>query len=774
MAVKAAAGAAWRRGWLALGLAAWLLLAGAAEPLRVVTTAEWQDAAGRWQPVSLPDGGNGVPGRAAERRYRWTLAFDAPAQGRALYFPGMQAQARLVLNGQLLHDSLSAGVELPRAPDWPLLVAVPDALWRTGANEIELLARGAPFIEISRLEVGPLRELQARQRAKLGGTVVGPLVSGAVIGVLGIVMLALWVRRHEVIVGSFGLAALGWGLHNAWSAWPTLLLPQPHQMIWWHVLLGFWISMVVIFCLRYADWVLPHVERALWALAPASVPLLYAGAAANRLVTTTHWWRLGLIVVVAGGVVAMLSAIWRRRDLDAWLIGGSAVVSLGLGIHDWRGDPTDNNFVRLVPYTGLVFVFVVVRLLVDRFIATQRSLEGLNAELEQRVAAQNAELRRALDEMSHARDAAEAAGQAKARFLAAASHDLRQPAHALGLYLAALRQQPLAGEPAELAERMARSLAALDSLFNSLLDVSRIDAGAVVPRPAPTALAPLLQRLADEAAPQAEARGLRLALRLGRGAEAALVRTDALLLERILRNLLGNALRYTVHGGVLLALRRRGPAWRIEVWDTGIGIAAEHRERVFEEFFQVGNAERDRNSGLGLGLAIVQRLATLLGLPLALHSRPGHGTVFGLALPALQAPPPFATPAAPAAAAVPLVGLRIGVLEDDADVRDALTRLLRGWGCEVQAAGLAEAGFAAGTQALVVDQRLPGGRSGIEAVQRLRATLGAALPALVVTGESDPAVLRELAAAGLPTLAKPVPAERLREWLEGVVAGRAR
>ncbi len=252
-----------------------------------------------------------------------------------------------------------------------------------------------------------------------------------------------------------------------------------------------------------------------------------------------------------------------------------------------------------------------------------------------------------------------------------------------------------------------------------------------------------------------------------------MVWSDPLLVERVLRNLIANAVKYTKSGGVLVTCRPRAagstsPSWRVEVWDTGPGIAVEERERVFEEFYQAGNPERDRRGGIGLGLSIVRRLAQLMKLPLALHSRLGHGTRIALDLPATDEAiePPQRTDAE-----LPLQGLAVAVIEDDAEVRDAMRTLLQGWGCRVcDGADADEAMACARGQgdvpaAVVADLRLRGGRDGLGEIARLRAAYGDELPALLVSGDSAPERVRLMQNSGLPWLAKPVPAARLRSWL---------
>jgi two-component system, sensor histidine kinase len=489
-----------------------------------------------------------------------------------------------------------------------------------------------------------------------------------------------------------------------------------------------------------------------WALVQVADPLLM----------------LAVGVLLALGLLSLFLA-WRRR-LAPWALLAALLLGTGWLVVELSG-PRAAVLLASAALLGAMW-------LLHRHVRALGSAQ-LQAQLaQQRANDAHAALEGAHLQLHQAQASAETADQAKARFLAAASHDLRQPAHALGLYMAALRAGPLAPAQAEIAERMQGSLAALDTLFAALLDVSRIDAGAVVPQWDTVALAPLLRRLADEWALQAEARGLRLALHVSE--HYALTVTDAVLLERVLRNLLANAVKYTQRGGVLLACRSRSTPdgsrqHRIELWDTGPGIAAAEQERIFEEFYQAGGGsdraqERNRQRGLGLGLAIVQRLAKLLQLRVQLHSRPGRGTVFfveGL------------TPAgvAPQAAASArhqmrrLSGTLVAVLEDDPEVCDAMRRLLQRWDCRVvdgaSAAELLQRLPAPSKpDALVADLRLgPGGNGATEAA-RLLHSWRAAVPVLWVSGETATDGLRASVPAGATVLTKPVSPARLRAWLE--------
>jgi signal transduction histidine kinase/CheY-like chemotaxis protein len=382
------------------------------------------------------------------------------------------------------------------------------------------------------------------------------------------------------------------------------------------------------------------------------------------------------------------------------------------------------------------------------------------------------DLKRRETALEAARRSAEQANAAKTRFLAAASHDLRQPLHALGLLIATLADRVRSERTARLLEQIDRAMEAVDSMLNSLLDISKLDAGIVQPDVSPVDLAGLLELVESEHQPIARLTRNRLRVRAAR----AVVLTDAGMLRRILDNLVGNALRYTQEGRVLVGARRRGDSIRVDVYDTGPGIPAEALEDIFLEFHQLGNPERDRRRGLGLGLAIVKRLAELLGHRVEVRSVVGCGSRFSLTLPlspecarsAEQAP-------GTAAPGAELEGRRVLVLDDDAAVLDAMRSLLEGWGCEVTTATApeeAEASLAAAPELpdlLVVDYRLRRQSSGLETIERLRDLAGSAIPALVITGDTAPDRLREAQESGHPLLHKPVQPAQLRSVMRHLV-----
>lgn len=362
--------------------------------------------------------------------------------------------------------------------------------------------------------------------------------------------------------------------------------------------------------------------------------------------------------------------------------------------------------------------------------------------------------------LSLALEQAESANRAKTRFLASASHDLRQPMHTLTLFGAALSMCPLDERTRGIASQMNVALQALGSQLDALLDISKLDAGVVPVKPGSFALGDFVKRLADEFAPVAQRKGLALASEAPPGAYCF---TDPALFERIVRNLLDNAIKYTAHGRVDLRACRAVAGFELQVRDTGPGIAPAEQARVFEEFYQIDNPERDRTQGLGLGLSIVRRLAELLGIDLSMASAVGQGTQFTLRVPAAGAAP-LGCAALPRMPALSIRGLHVLVVDDEEAVRQGMRTLLEGLGCRAStAAGTHSALRSVGAQRpdiVLADFRLRGDDDGIAAVQCLRARWPG-LAALLVSGDTAPARLREADAAGLRLLHKPVAVDTL-------------
>jgi signal transduction histidine kinase/CheY-like chemotaxis protein len=368
----------------------------------------------------------------------------------------------------------------------------------------------------------------------------------------------------------------------------------------------------------------------------------------------------------------------------------------------------------------------------------------------------------------------ERASLEKTRFFAAASHDLRQPLHSLGLFGSALlaRLQSTADEP--IARNLMHCVDALETSFSAMLDVSKLDAGVVQPKIAPTLVADVFRKLASTYAGHAEAQGLALRFKPGN----KWVHTDAQLLERLLGNLIHNALKFTDNGGVTLLARTlrgaSGPQTRIEVWDTGAGMPARELPRIFDEFYQLDNQERNRSKGLGMGLAIVQRLVNLMDLTLTVESKPGRGTVFKLLLPsaAPQARPVPAPPQETASGTFrALSSLTVLVIDDEENVRISTAAALRQFGLQVETAdGLVQAQALAtrlgkGLNAIICDFRLRNHEDGIQVITTLRQQLQRPVAALLVTGDTAPERVRQAQESGLQVLYKPVKIHVLVEAL---------
>ena len=384
--------------------------------------------------------------------------------------------------------------------------------------------------------------------------------------------------------------------------------------------------------------------------------------------------------------------------------------------------------------------------------------------LADRLAVQNVDL-------EQARVAAEQANRSKTQFFAAASHDLRQPLHAMGLFASALADKVHDPEGAKLVASINGSVQALEALFNELLDISKLDSGIIKPVVTHFALAEIFDRLRGEFATETADKGLRLVI----GGGTHIVASDAVLLERILRNLISNAVRYTPAGEVTIAAAPADGLLRIEVRDTGIGIRAEDRERIFEEFLQLGNPGRTSKKGLGLGLSIVQRLCGLLGYQIRLTSEYGKGSVFSFDVPIGRIHELHNDAAnAPVPAPADLTGKLIVVIDDESAIVDGMRVLLSGWGAEVIGSltgdDVVAAVHAAGKlpALLIVDHRLGTVENGIEVAQRIRRELDPEIPGILVTGSMTPDLDQLARAANLEFLLKPVMAEELRRRIAAV------
>jgi len=367
-------------------------------------------------------------------------------------------------------------------------------------------------------------------------------------------------------------------------------------------------------------------------------------------------------------------------------------------------------------------------------------------------------LERKVEERTHQ---LELANLAKSRFLAAASHDLRQPLHALGLFVAQLRGHTKSAEGGRLVDRIDAAVTAMNELFNALLDISKLDAGVLSTNVIEFPIAKVLRRIETTFAEAAREKGLSFQLVLS----GAWVRSDPILLERIVLNLVSNAVRYTTSGGIVVGCRKRGDTVHIEVWDSGPGIPEDQRRNVFGEFYRLAGG--NIHGGLGLGLAIVDRLCKLLGHPIQLDSTVGKGSRFSVTVPMAAAGAQIAEPQPAPVAIDATKGKLVIVIDDDALVLDSMSGLLRNWGCRVVAAAtpdeaLAGLGPRERPDLMICDYRLANGQSGIAAIADLRKAYGARVPAFLISGDTAPERLREARESGHHLLHKPLRAMALR------------
>jgi PAS domain S-box-containing protein len=417
---------------------------------------------------------------------------------------------------------------------------------------------------------------------------------------------------------------------------------------------------------------------------------------------------------------------------------------------------------------GLVEGFVAD--ITERKLAQQR-LQQLNDELEQRVTARTNELLDAAEALRDARDAAEAANRSKDKYLAAASHDLLQPLNAARLLISTLRERKLPDVEQVLVERTHQALEGAEDLLTDLLDISRLDQAAVKPDIALYRLDELLAPLVSEFQSVAAAAGLNLRVHMGDYA----IHTDLRLMTRILRNFLSNACRYTDEGCILLGARRRGNALRIEVWDTGRGIAADRLESIFLEFNQLDVGRAADRKGVGLGLAIVERIAKILDYKIEVYSRPGRGSMFSIEVPiSREIPLPISQAAPLPSTGNPLPGRRLLVLDNEVSILESMSALLGQWGCEVvTATDEATALVALQGQApelILADYHLDHGVVGCEVVRHLREHFSQAIPAVIITADRTDQCRRSLQRLDAPLLNKPVKPGKLRAVLSQLLA----
>ena len=545
---------------------------------------------------------------------------------------------------------------------------------------------------------------------------------------------------------------------------------------WWHtggsllLLLGSW-----AWALR-APWRLRHVT-----LTDQTYPRWRALTLMRELAQSLGWAILALglwsalgerwhLLILAGLLVFIYTSMFfTTHDSGVAAVASVPILlilSAGLLVSGGEG----HTLIALILTASTLTCLVVGRLIEQRLMDAER--------LRRRNETLLAELAREIERVRQARDESQEANRQKSHFLATASHDLRQPLHSLTLLAGLLSRSDDPTEQRRTAERMQSALDGLRFVFDQLFDIARLDAGKHPHRPQVLAVTPLLTALHAEMGPTFDAQGLRWTCDPGPGLGCL---ADPVFVQRTLRNLLDNALRYTPHGDVHLRARQRGPHTVLQVWDTGCGMSRALRERIFDDYTQGHNPERQRRQGLGLGLAVVRRLAETGAYRVTVRSRPGRGTCFSVWLPSATAPsmaggPPLASPLrAPQPGGIARAATRSGLssrpvialIDDDDDVRQATRDTLQhgGWqvadGASSKEAIEAVARLGRMPVAVLSDHRLSDQtdgthEDGLQVIQALRHEFGLALPAFLLTGDLDPSLPQQCQAQGIVHLRKPL------------------
>jgi signal transduction histidine kinase len=510
----------------------------------------------------------------------------------------------------------------------------------------------------------------------------------------------------------------------------------------------------------------------------ASLPVddIYAGTAALRATESK----------VVGHVVVELSLREVSRKSKRLIAAGILMAMFAVTLGGWLALRITRAVTRPLLEADEVVARIgqgdmTARMATESGGALESLAAGIN-DMAGRIGVTQEDLRARVTEatrdLQREKEAAEHATIAKSHFLSAASHDLRQPLHALGLFVSGLAHSKAAKHEPKLIERIQASVETLQNLLDAILDISRLDSGNLVPEICNFSMAPVLDRLARDLSLLAEQKSLQLKVR----PTQVWVQSDQKIVERILQNLVGNALRYTYAGGVLVSCRHRRGTALVEVWDTGEGIPESAREEIFEEYMQLGNSERDRDKGLGLGLAICRRLAGLAAIPIGVRSRPGRGSVFWIELPIAS---PGASDSEPKdkiaqidqAADLARLSGTVLVVEGDALVRAGMEQAIVSWGGQVVLAANREEALHRCREVdhvpdmLICNIRLPGRASGIELAEQLQREFKR-MSILLVSADTSEEARTAASRAGFALLKKPVSPGRLRAALQQLLAVR--
>jgi signal transduction histidine kinase/ActR/RegA family two-component response regulator len=715
-----------------------------------------------WQSVQLPDtwAARGQKGSGVGR-YDIGFLLSQPAESLgtgpwAVRIDRLSFQHRLWLNGYEIHAELDHNGNVGRPLAY--LVQIPPQLLKEGMNRLEIEVRYGSMGGLSTPIIGLAADVTPGYQAQYVLTERLPLAMNVISGAIAVFLFSIWRRRPgEVAMGMLGMLGMVLAVRNS-----AYYLPHgpglPPNVSGWLYIAAQSTNTVLLgaFALAMAGKRWLGFERLL-RISLVVLPIISAiGAATDHLAEVRA-------VMYPGLIALMLPTLYLLLRLPRQVGGMSGVgmvmgiaISVVAGVHDYlrlQGVVSVMETYWLTMATPMCLVFYGV-IVMNRFVEAVGTVEQHAMQLEAKVVERTAEL--------------EAANAAKGHFLAAASHDLRQPVAAVGLLAGLLREKLRGTLLSELTQRLTQAVRSMEGLLSGLLDLSRLEAGAIKPHPQSVSMNDLLARIASHECESAKVKGLDLRVHPTR----AVAFSDPVLLEQMVRNLIGNAVRYTSKGGVLVGVRSRGSRLSVEVWDTGGGIAPQDQKRIFEDFVQLGNPERNQAKGLGLGLGIVQRASRLLNHPISLDSRLGRGTVFRIDVPQARATDIPSQPVAdpiPQVEGKPLSERHIVVLDDDDAVRHALGMRLREWGAWVSpVASLDDLDEllqrVMNIDLLITDHRLCDG-SGLDAIQLARQQ-HPRLPALVITGDTGAEHLQSLLHIGVPVLHKPFQAEGLLRVVE--------
>lgn len=556
----------------------------------------------------------------------------------------------------------------------------------------------------------------------------------------GIVRFALISAAAAAISPAIGVSSLSFGGYAEWARFSSI------YMTWWlGDLAGALMVTPVLVLWTRGPTTHPHAGETLGIFfVSACIGLLAFSPVIEQTVNRTP---LGFLAVIP-----LLWTALRRKPRDtatvAFILSGFAVwgTSAGGGPFSWAG--FNDSFVLLIMF----IVSTAIPSLMLSAMAAQ--LEESHTTLERKVEERTRQL--AL------------ANEAKSRLIAVASHDLRQPLHALGLFAAQLHNHLDSMEQSRIARRINTAVESMNTLFDELMDISQLESGRLVPNISDFPIASVFKTIENTFDAVAREKGLLFRIVPSR----AWVRSDPVLVQRIMSNLVCNAVRYTNEGGIVVGCRSRGEELHIEVWDSGPGIPDAERQSIFGEFYRLPSPRDDNNTGLGLGLAIVERLCGLLHHSVELSSVMGKGSVFRIIMPRVSSQSAIAEPAPPAHEDVEQFRRRlVVVIDDDSLVLESMGGLLRRWGCLVVAsrsdravlATLVEYGYP--PDLIISDYHLSPGRTGIQAITQLREALGVAIPAFLISGDTDPELLNNVRASGYHLIKKPVGPRALRAML---------